>query len=171
MAKDTAQGLFSALISYEKGDISEVASTAMGLFKKVTIGNTAREKTVRTKTSPADVVMFSGSKDTQTSSVGNLNLFLAWPSCNVHKSQGLTFFSFSFRADTFQDGESRGALSWSFIKSLRQQREQSYLQLLNNIRAELEGRYSQKPQLSSSHPLGEFFFLFFLKKCPVHGDK
>ena len=64
------------------------------------------------------------------------------------------------RADTFQGGEARGALSWAFIKTLQQQGpNQSYLQLLNNIRAVLEANYSQKPQLSSSHPLGEHFFV------------
>lgn len=46
-----------------------MATTAMGFFKKATIGNSARQRTLVTKTSPADVIMFSGSKDTQTSSV------------------------------------------------------------------------------------------------------
>ena len=59
------------------------------------------------------------------------------------------------RADTFQAGEARGALSWAFINTLERWPHQSYLQLLNTIRAELEGRYTQKPQLSCSHPLGE----------------
>jgi len=67
LAKEAAQDLFSAFVAYEKGDLAGVASTAMGFLKKATIGNSAREKTVMTKTSPADVVMFSGSKDTQTS--------------------------------------------------------------------------------------------------------
>ena len=67
LAKDAAEGLFSALVSYEKGDVSSIASTAIGLFKKAKIGDSAREKRVRTKTSPADVIMFSGSKDTQAS--------------------------------------------------------------------------------------------------------
>lgn len=58
-------------------------------------------------------------------------------------------------ADTFQNGEARGALSWAFIKSLQQWPHQSYLQLLNTIRAELDGKYTQKPQLSCSHPLGK----------------
>lgn len=34
--------------------------------------------------------------------------------------------------------------------------QQSYVQLLNSIRDELAGRYTQKPQLSCSHPLGKF---------------
>ncbi|BCR84630.1 caspase family protein [Aspergillus chevalieri] len=123
LAKEAAQDLFSAITSYGNGDLSSMAETAIGFFKKAAIGSSARERTVMTKTSPADVVMFSGSKDTQTS------------------------------ADTFQDGEARGALSWAFIKSLERWPYQSYLQLLNTIRSELEDRYTQKPQLSCSHPL------------------
>lgn len=44
-------------------------------------------------------------------------------------------------------------MSWAFITSLKKNPSQSYVQLLNSIRDELEGKYSQKPQLSSSHPL------------------
>ncbi|KAJ5884776.1 Peptidase C14 caspase catalytic [Penicillium taxi] len=67
LAKEAAQDLFSVLNSYGQGDLSSVASTAINFFKKATNGGQARERTLRTKTSPADVVMFSGSKDTQTS--------------------------------------------------------------------------------------------------------
>ncbi|KAL4762443.1 caspase family protein [Aspergillus foveolatus] len=123
LAKEAASDLFSAITSYGRGDLSGVAQTAIGFFKKAAIGDSARRRTVRTKTSPADVVMFSGSKDSQTS------------------------------ADTFQDGEARGALSWAFIKVLQRHPHLSYVQLLNLIRAELEGKYTQKPQLSCSHPL------------------
>ncbi|KAH8694968.1 caspase domain-containing protein [Talaromyces proteolyticus] len=123
LAKEAAQDLFSAFSSYEKGDLGSVATTAISFFKKATIGGSARERSLMTKTSPADVVMFSGSKDTQTS------------------------------ADTFQGGQARGALSWAFIESLKRYPKQSYLQLLNTIRAKLEKSYSQKPQLSCSHPL------------------
>lgn len=67
LAKEAAQDLMSAFVSYEKGDIGGVASTAIGFFKKAAIGNSAHERNKVNKTSPADVVMFSGSKDTQTS--------------------------------------------------------------------------------------------------------
>lgn len=67
LAKEAAQDLFSAISSYGQGDLSSVASTAIGFFKKAANGGQARERTLQTKTSPADVVMFSGSKDTQTS--------------------------------------------------------------------------------------------------------
>ncbi|KAJ5153504.1 uncharacterized protein N7482_009982 [Penicillium canariense] len=123
LAKEAAQDLFTVFTAYGQRDLSSMASTAIGFLKKAANGGQARERTLQTKTSPADVVMFSGSKDTQTS------------------------------ADTFQDGQARGALSWAFIKSLKQWPHQSYLQLLNTIRAELDGKYTQKPQLSCSHPL------------------
>ncbi|KAJ5299976.1 Peptidase C14 caspase catalytic [Penicillium atrosanguineum] len=67
LAKEAAQDLFSVISSYGQGDLSSVASTAIGFFKKAANGGQARERTIMTKTSPADVVMFSGSKDTQTS--------------------------------------------------------------------------------------------------------
>ena len=70
LAKEAAHDLFSAVHSYGSGDLGGVAETALGFLKKAAIGSSARERSVMTKTSPADVVMFSGSKDTQTSSVG-----------------------------------------------------------------------------------------------------
>lgn len=49
-------------------------------------------------------------------------------------------------------------MSWAFIKALTQDPEQSYVELLNSVRDLLEAGYSQKPQLSSSHPMGKFPF-------------
>lgn len=46
-------------------------------------------------------------------------------------------------------------MSWAFITALKKNPQQSYVQLLNSIRDELQTRYTQKPQLSCSHPLGE----------------
>lgn len=57
------------------------------------------------------------------------------------------------RADASIGGEATGAMSWAFITSLRKNPNQSYVELLNSIRDELEGKYQQKPQLSCSHPL------------------
>ncbi|OKO99626.1 Metacaspase-1B [Penicillium subrubescens] len=67
LAKEAAQDLFTVFTAYGQGDLSSMASTAIGFFKKAANGGQARERTLQTKTSPADVVMFSGSKDTQTS--------------------------------------------------------------------------------------------------------
>jgi len=45
-------------------------------------------------------------------------------------------------------------MSWAFISALKQNPQQSYVQLLNSIRDILQTKYTQKPQLSCSHPLG-----------------
>lgn len=69
LAKEAGQGLLGAISSYSQGDLYGVANNIMGIFKKATGGNDAHARTLATKTSPADVVMFSGSKDDQTSFV------------------------------------------------------------------------------------------------------
>lgn len=46
-------------------------------------------------------------------------------------------------------------MSHAFIAALRNNPQQSYVQLLNSIREILEEDYTQKPQLSSSHPIGK----------------
>lgn len=53
-------------------------------------------------------------------------------------------------------------MSWAFITALNAKPQQSYVELLNNIRNLLEPNYTQKPQLSCSHPLGE------TSLCKVH---
>lgn len=94
----------------------------MGIGKKVMNQNSgALEKTRQTKTSPADVISWSGCKDSQTS------------------------------ADTQEAGRATGAMSYAFISALTKYPQQSYVQLLNTIRDELKGKYDQKPQLSASH--------------------
>jgi hypothetical protein len=123
LAKEAGMGLLGIVASYARKDVPGMLSSASSLFKKVTTGDSVRQKNIRTKTSPADVIMWSGSKDTQTS------------------------------ADASIQGEATGAMSWAFINALKKNPNQSYVQLLNSIRDELEGKYSQKPQLSASHPL------------------
>ncbi|KIW69075.1 metacaspase-1 [Phialophora macrospora] len=123
LAKEAGQGLLSIVSSYARGDLSGMASQAMGLFKKVGGGNSTYERNKQTKTSPADVIMWSGSKDEQTSQDANIG------------------------------GEATGAMSWAFVTALKKNPHQSYVQLLNSIRDELASKYTQKPQLSCSHPL------------------
>ena len=53
-------------------------------------------------------------------------------------------------------------MSWAFVRALKKNPQQSYLQLLNSIREELAQKYDQKPQLSCSHPLS---------MSPFHFDK
>lgn len=61
-----------------------------------------------------------------------------------------------FRADATINSRATGAMSWAFMTALHQKPQQSYVELLNSIRDLLESKYSQRPQLSSSHPMGKF---------------
>jgi hypothetical protein len=69
LAKEAGQGLLGIVSSYARGDLGGIASTAMGIFKKATSGDSVYQNNLRTKTSAADVIMWSGSKDDQTSYV------------------------------------------------------------------------------------------------------
>ncbi|KAJ5085429.1 Metacaspase-1 [Penicillium argentinense] len=123
LAKEAGQGLLGVVSAYARGDMGGMMSTAMGFIKKATKGDDVYERNLKTKTSPADVIMWSGSKDDQTSQ------------------------------DAQIAGQATGAMSWAFIAALRKNPQQSYVQLLNSIRDELSTKYTQKPQLSCSHPL------------------
>merc|ERR1712000_630693 len=57
LAKEAGQGLLGVLTSYSQGDLSGVVNNFMGFIKKATSGDDVREKNLRTKTSPADVIM------------------------------------------------------------------------------------------------------------------
>lgn len=59
------------------------------------------------------------------------------------------------RADATIGTEATGAMSWAFITAIKQNPKQSYVELLNSIRDVLSTKYTQKPQLSCSHPLGK----------------
>ncbi|KAL2263122.1 hypothetical protein VTK26DRAFT_8143 [Humicola hyalothermophila] len=123
LAKEAGQGLLSAVSAYTRGDIGGVASNIVSFFKKASNSEDAYARSMAIKTSAADVIMFSGSKDDQTS------------------------------ADATIASQATGAMSWAFITALKKNPQQSYVQLLNSIRDELQTRYTQKPQLSCSHPL------------------
>lgn len=69
LAKEAGQGLLGAITSYASGDIAGVTSSIMGFAKQAFSGDGAFKKTVATRTSSADVIMWSGSKDDQTSYV------------------------------------------------------------------------------------------------------
>jgi len=73
------------------------------------------------------------------------------------------------RADAVENGQATGAMSYAFITALKKNPQQSYQQLLQSIRQELEGRYDQKPQLSCSHPLGTYLYdLLYGVQCCLH---
>lgn len=112
-----------AAMDYARGDLGGVVKGLLGTFKTATNSSGADDITKQTRSSPADVVMFSGCKDSQTS------------------------------ADAVEAGKATGAMSWGFIEVLNEYPQLSYLQLLNACRDKLAAKYSQKPQMSSSHPI------------------
>jgi len=69
------------------------------------------------------VTMYSGCKDDQTSADANIS------------------------------GEHVGAMSWAFLTTMKQQSQQSYVQVLQNTRALLKDRYQQVPQLSVGYQM------------------
>lgn len=69
LAKEAGAGLLGAISSYARGDMGGVASNVMGFFKKATTGDDAYNRAIATRTSAADVISWSGSKDDQTSLV------------------------------------------------------------------------------------------------------
>ncbi|KAI9313649.1 peptidase C14, caspase domain-containing protein [Dichotomocladium elegans] len=121
--KDAGSGLLSASKAYVSGDLGGAISSVMSLGSKLISGKTVDDRVKQFKSSAADVIMFSGCKDQQTS------------------------------ADAFEAGRSTGAMSHAFTTALRANPNQSYLQLLNSVRQILREKYSQRPQLSSSHPI------------------
>jgi len=77
---------------------------------------------VKIKTSLADVIQFSGCRDDQTS------------------------------ADATLAGQASGAMSWALIQAFKEKGlEQTYVELLANVRTYLQGKFQQIPQMSSGH--------------------
>ena len=149
LAKEAGQGLLGIVSAYARGDMGGIASQAMSFFKKATTGDEVYERNKVTKTSPADVIMWSGSKDDQTSYV----------TAPIHLQLLNTDQILLYSQDAQIAGQATGAMSWAFISALKKNPQQSYVQLLNSIRDELESKYTQKPQLSCSHPLSKQEFL------------
>lgn len=69
LAKEAGQGLLDAFGAYTRGDMGAVAGSVFKFAKSAMHGEDAFRRTVATKTSPADVILWSGSKDDQTSCV------------------------------------------------------------------------------------------------------
>ncbi|KAJ7138387.1 caspase domain-containing protein [Mycena epipterygia] len=86
-------------------------------------GRQVTERARLLKSTLADVISLSGCKDAETS------------------------------MDTFANGVPVGAASDAFIKVVEAHPHQSYRELLSNIRRILHPKFSQKPQLASSHPI------------------
>ncbi|GAA5813862.1 hypothetical protein MFLAVUS_007349 [Mucor flavus] len=121
--KHASQGIFSAGVAYARGDRDGALSSIMSLGKQLFESRDIADEVRRKNTSHADVIMFSGCKDDQTS------------------------------ADAQEAGKATGAMSYAFTTTLRKNPNQSYQQLLNSVRDILADKYEQRPQMSSSHPI------------------
>ncbi|KAI8060738.1 caspase domain-containing protein [Gongronella butleri] len=122
--KDAGSGLMKAGMAYASGNLGGALSSLMGTGNRVMSGGKKNKQLQQMKGSEADVIMFSGCKDDQTS------------------------------ADAVIASQATGAMSYAFTTALRANKNQSYIMLLNNVRTILREKYSQRPQLSSSHPIG-----------------
>lgn len=67
MFKHAGQGIFSAGIAYARGDKDGALSSIMSLGKQLMEARNVSDQARRKNTSQADVIMFSGCKDDQTS--------------------------------------------------------------------------------------------------------
>ncbi|KAG1047951.1 hypothetical protein G6F43_009630 [Rhizopus delemar] len=138
--KDAGKGLLSVGMAYATGDRTRAISELIELGKELMNARDIEEENKVRNFSPADVIMFSGCKDDQTS------------------------------ADAKEAGKATGAMSYAFTTTLRQNPNQSYQALLNSLREILRDNYSQRPQLSASHPIDvhlQFEFLFGKRKTPA----
>ncbi|KAI7880730.1 peptidase C14 [Lichtheimia hyalospora FSU 10163] len=123
MFKHAGKGLLEVGLAYATGDREAALTSLIGLGQSLLKARNTQEENRETNSSLADVIMFSGCKDDQTS------------------------------ADAQEAGKATGAMSYAFTTTLRDNPNQTYNQLLNNVRDILRDRYAQRPQLSSSHPL------------------
>ena len=113
-----------------KGNKSEAMSMGMKAIKGYMSGgkgqtdDEAKKRQIQIRSTLADVIQFSGCRDDQTSADANIN------------------------------NDFTGAMSWALLKALREHgNNQTYVDLLKNLRANLEGKYTQVPQMSTGHQM------------------
>lgn len=111
-----------------EGDAKKAVSSITSGLKLLMAGDKggnseAREKTIRTRSTEADVIQISGCRDSQTS------------------------------ADAQISGQATGAMSHALIASLKKDKNQNYTHLLQSMRQILEGKYTQVPMMSAGRKL------------------
>jgi len=125
--KEIFKKAISVVGSLITGDTGAIAKALMSIFDgslTSTSSNTNQQAVIEKRKHDADVIQFSGCRDNQTSADASIN--------NV----------------------ATGAMSYALITVLNQNQNISYSQLLTQIRKIMtEKRFSQIPQLSSSHPM------------------
>jgi len=125
--KTAGMDLLESGLKLTKGNIFDKLSGAKQAFGTLSaLGNegNAQEITAETRSTQADVVMFSGCKDYQTSADTNVSGF------------GAT-----------------GAASFAFVNTVSQSgHDMTYTELLATMRETLRGKYEQKIQMSTGFP-------------------
>lgn len=125
--KAAIEAAMSAGMSWIKGDKAGALTSGIKALSLYTQpdqkpNDEARQRQINIRSAVADVIQFSGCRDEQTS------------------------------ADAKIGGQSTGAMSWSFREAFTQNGcDQTYVQLLGNIRKLLHGKYTQIPQMSTGH--------------------
>eukprot|EP00980_Cylindrotheca_fusiformis_P011990 scaffold2836_cov99-Cylindrotheca_fusiformis.AAC.5 len=110
------------------GNKRALKTNMMAGFKSLMEGDkkgnkSARKKTIETRSTEADVISFSGCKDSQTS------------------------------ADASIDGKATGAMTYALINTLKGTKEMQYTELLSKMRQTLDGKYTQVPMMSAGRKL------------------
>lgn len=131
--KDIALSLLKAGLSFSQGNKEVALGTLIeGIRGFLTKPKkSAAQLNAEKKTVVADVIQFAGCRDDQTS------------------------------ADACIDQKATGAMSYALLATLRDNPNQSYLDLLNNLRSILSKKYTQIPQISTGYPMdlnNPFFF-------------
>ncbi|OUM65245.1 hypothetical protein PIROE2DRAFT_41838 [Piromyces sp. E2] len=140
--KEVFKKAFSIVGSLISGDQAKIASSLLSLFDgsidfgKLSGGSgggaAANQNAIKRRKHDADVIQFSGCRDNQTSADAKIN------------------------------NEATGAMSYAMVTLLSQNRDYTYTELLTSIRQIMkEKKFSQIPQLSTSHPMNmnEKFFM------------
>jgi len=129
---DTRKNIFTQALNIVSdvvsGNSSGIIDSILGMFTSGTSTSNANgvtnEETIQKRKHNAEVIQFSGCKDSQTS------------------------------ADVKINNISTGAMSYAIITALSQNRQFSYADLLTEIRSIMKKKgFSQIPQLSTSHPM------------------
>ena len=125
--KTAGMDLLESGLKLTKGNIFDKLSGAKKAFSTISaLGNegNAQDITAQTRSTQADVIMFSGCKDYQTSADTNVSGY------------GAT-----------------GAASFAFVNAVRSaNRNMTYTELLATMREMLYGKYTQKIQMSTGFP-------------------
>ncbi|KAJ1923656.1 hypothetical protein IWQ60_005742 [Tieghemiomyces parasiticus] len=124
--KEAAMALLNAGLSFQRGDSMGAINTLVQGIKVFAQGNQGSEAdriTKETKGSTADVVMFSGCRDDQTSADANIN------------------------------NQATGAMSHALIEVLSNVDTITYTRLLFAVRDILKSNYKQIPQMSTGRPM------------------